>query len=209
MNIDYSKILKAALAQGGEYADLYIEDTRPTAISLEDGKVERVISGVESGAGLRVIIGFRTIFAYTNDLSEAALISLAGRVARACGEKGNDLVIDLRVKKPPVEYAIAEAPELVDVQRKLAYVKEADRVARAYDNRIAQVAVTYRDTRQDIVIACSDGTLASDTRYYTLAAAHVDETVARFTGRPPNAPLAVSSVVEPRGFNSSARSNCQ
>ncbi len=67
MDIDYSKILKAALAQGGEYADLYIEDTRPTAISLEDGKVERVISGVESGAGLRVIIGFRTIYAYTKE----------------------------------------------------------------------------------------------------------------------------------------------
>ena len=173
MDINYSKILKAALAQGGEYADLYVEDTRPTSIALEDGKVEKVISGVESGAGLRVIIGLRTVYAYTNDLSEAALLSLAGRVARACGEKGSDLVIDLRVKKPPVEYAVVEPPELVDVQRKLAYVKEADRVARAYDGRVAQVAVQYRDTRQDVTIACSDGTIAKDTRYYTLAAVHV------------------------------------
>jgi TldD protein len=110
LDVDYSKILKAALAEGGEYADLYIEDTRPTAIALEDRKVDRVVSGVESGAGLRVIIGLRTVYAYTNELTEAALLSLAGRVARACGGKGGDIVIDLRVKKPPVEYTVVEPP---------------------------------------------------------------------------------------------------
>ncbi|HLB25625.1 MAG TPA: TldD/PmbA family protein, partial [Nitrospirota bacterium] len=173
MELDYSKILKAALSRGGEYADLFVEDTRPTAIGLEDGKVERVISGIESGAGLRVIIGFRTIYAYTNDLTEKALIELAENVARACGGKGGDLTFDLRVKKPSVDYKIIEPPEMVDVARKLALVKEADAAARALDARVRQVAVQYRDTLQKVTIAGSDGSIASDARYYIVAAVNV------------------------------------
>ena len=174
MDIDYSKILKAALARGGEYADLYIENTAPTATVLEDGKVEKVISGIEAGAGLRVIVGFRTIYAYTNDLTEKALLELAGKVSAACGDKtGGDITLDLREKKPPVEYKIIEPPEGVEVARKLALVKDIDRAARAVDNRVAQVAVQYRDTLQDVVIACSDGSLAKDRRYYIVAAANV------------------------------------
>ena len=80
MDIDCSKILKSALSRGGDYADLYIENTAPTAIVLEDGKVEKVISGIEAGAGLRVIVGLRTVYAYTNDLTEKALLELAAKV---------------------------------------------------------------------------------------------------------------------------------
>ena len=169
--LDYSKILKAALSRGGEYADLYVEHTVPTAIALEDGKVEKVISGVESGAGLRVITGFRTIYAYTNDMTEKALLALAAEIARACGGNGGkDIVLDLREKRPPVVHKIIDPPEGVAVERKLALVKEADRAARAVDHRVAQVAVQYRDTLQKVTIACSDGTLAHDERYYLVAA---------------------------------------
>ena len=178
--IDYSKILKHALSRCGEYADLYIEHTVPTAIALEDGKVEKVISGVEIGAGLRVITGFRTIYAYTNDLSEAALLNLAAEVSRACsrdrsiGSGGvGDITIDLREKRPPVNHKIIEPPEGVAVERKLALVKEADMAARALSGKVSQVAVQYRDTLQRVTIACSDGTLAKDERYYLVAAVNV------------------------------------
>jgi TldD protein len=174
MDIDYSNILKTALSRGGEYADLYVEDTRPTALVLDDGKVEKVISGLESGAGLRVIIGFRTVYAYTNDLSIKSLSSLAENVARACGQgSGGDVVIDLREKRPPVDYTVIEPPEGVAVERKLALVREMDAAARAVDTRVSQVSVQYRDTAQSVVIACSDGTLARDKRYYVVAALNV------------------------------------
>ena len=171
--MDYSKILKAALSRGGEYADLYVEHTVPTAIALEDGKVEKVISGVEIGAGLRVITGFMTIYAYTNDLAEAALLNLASEVSRACDGRGEDITIDLREKHTPVAHSIIEPPEGVAVERKLALVREADMAARAVSGKVSQVAVQYRDTLQRVTIACSDGTLARDERYYLVAAINV------------------------------------
>ena len=173
MDIDYAKILKTALARGGEYADIYIENTRPTSLILEDGKVEKVLTGIESGAGIRVIIGFKTIFAYTNDLSEKALIAIAERVSHACGQAVQDIVMDLRVKKSSVDYVIAEPPEGVAIERKLALVMAADKAARGVDARVRQVSVIYRDTAQEVVIASSDGSVATDRRYYTLSAVNV------------------------------------
>ncbi len=187
-DIDYSKILKSALSRGGEYADLYIEHTVPTAIALEDGKIEKVVSGIESGAGLRVITGFRTIYAYTNDLAEKALLNLAAEVSRTCarsrsaGSTGfspadssacGDLILDLREKCPSVNHKIIEPPEGVAVERKLALVKEADIAARAVSGKVSQASVQYRDTLQRVTIACSDGTLARDERYYLVAAVNV------------------------------------
>lgn len=170
MDADFSKVLRRALANGGEYADLYMEKTSPAALFLEDGKVEKVVSGFEVGAGLRVIIGLKTIYAYTNDLGEAALMRLADSVARACGKGAQDTVIDLRVKKPTVDYVIVEPPETVGIERKLALVKAADASARGFDPRVSQVTVIYRDTAQEVTLAASDGTLAHDLRYYTLCA---------------------------------------
>ncbi len=170
MDLDYAKILRHALSNGGEYADLYIEKTAPAALMLEDGKVEKVVSGFEQGAGLRVIVGLKTIYAYTNLLDEKALLELADKVARACGKGAQDVVMDLRVKAPKVDYRIIEPPETVAMERKLALVKEADAAARGVDDRIKQVTVIYRDNAQEVMIAASDGTLASDRRYYTLCA---------------------------------------
>ena len=164
MDIDYAKILKNALSRGGEYADLYIENTRPSALVLEDRKVEKVLTGIETGAGLRVIVDFRTIYAYTNDLTERALLALAEKVAAASTGGGGDIVINLTERRAGVEFAIIEPPDGVGVDRKVALLKEADDAARSYDSRIAQATISYRDTLQDVVIACSDGTLARDRR---------------------------------------------
>jgi len=170
LDLDYAKILKQALSGGGEYADIYVEKTAPTALMLEDGKVEKVVTGHESGAGIRVIQDLKTIYAYTNDLSESGLIELAGSVAAACGKSPADMTIDLIKKTSPVDFPIKISPGDVEIERKLALVKEADRVARGLDDRVKQVTVIYRDTAQEIMVAASDGTLATDTRYYTLLA---------------------------------------
>ena len=48
---------------------------------LDDGVVEQVSSGRDSGAGIRVINGETTGFAYTADLSEAGLMAASEAAA--------------------------------------------------------------------------------------------------------------------------------
>src|SRR3990167_1560539 len=83
MDFDPFKILKKALKMGGDFADIYIEETVNTSIICEENKIEKVISGRDRGLGLRVIFDFKTAYAYTNDLTEKGLLELAETVSKA------------------------------------------------------------------------------------------------------------------------------
>ena len=73
-----ARVLGVALARGGDFAEVYLQDRTVSSISLEDRKIERLQAGRERGAGVRVVVGAVTGFAYTDDLSEASLLR-AGR----------------------------------------------------------------------------------------------------------------------------------
>ena len=69
--------LARALARGGEFAEVFVEDRRSTAISLDDRRVEELSSGRDRGAGIRVVVGDTTGFAHTADLSPSGLLAAA------------------------------------------------------------------------------------------------------------------------------------
>ena len=71
------RVLGIGLARGGDFAEVYLQDRTITSISLEDQKIERLQAGRERGAGVRVVVGAVTGFAYTDDLSEASLLRAA------------------------------------------------------------------------------------------------------------------------------------
>src|SRR2546427_384354 len=53
-------LLRAALAHGGELGELFVEDTQLHVATLDDGKLERVSAGSDSGGGIRVVHERRT-----------------------------------------------------------------------------------------------------------------------------------------------------
>src|SRR5262245_43502702 len=83
-----SRVLGAALRTGGEFAEVYAEDKRVTSLGLDDRKVEQVASGRDRGAGIRVVNGETTGFAYTADLSETGLRAAAEAAAGAAASGG-------------------------------------------------------------------------------------------------------------------------
>jgi TldD protein len=74
--------LTAALSCGGDFADLYYEEKESNALLLEAGQVDRLTQGVETGVGLRLLKGLKTLYVYTNVLEEAHLLALATLLAR-------------------------------------------------------------------------------------------------------------------------------
>ncbi len=166
-------LLNKALSRGGEYADVFVENRRQTSLVLEDGRLEKILSGNEAGAGIRLIFNGRTSYAYSNDLSERALMQAAAEVSRAAAGNTAGTVVDLRVGKPAVDFSITLFPEDVPMERKIAIVRTADRVARDFNPGIRQVSAIYRDFSQKVSIATSDGFLAEDERIYTTAVVQV------------------------------------
>jgi TldD protein len=76
------QVLAEALGRGGDLAEIFAEARSSTGLRLDDRRVEDVASGRETGAGIRVISGERSSYAYTNLLTTEALLE-AARAARS------------------------------------------------------------------------------------------------------------------------------
>ncbi len=171
--IDYAAILAKALSSGGEFADIFVEQSLPFSIVCEDGKIEKVISGFDYGAGVRLIFGKRTAYAYTNELTTESLLDIADAVRQAASEGSPGEVLSLSKKKPQTDFSILMPPRDVGTSRKVEIVLRANKMATTLDRRIRQAQVLYREQCQHVLIANSDGVLAEDERTYLTAFVHV------------------------------------
>lgn len=160
-------ILAKALAEGGDFAEVFLEKKSNTGISCEDNRIEKVISGIELGAGIRVIVGENTAYGYTNDLSEEGLLEVAQVVAKAAKGAAKNIEIELKKPQPSVPFEVQQLPNEVSIDQKVSLVEAANQAARAVDERITQVAVGYGDVIQDVWIANSLGTYVEDRRIRT------------------------------------------
>ena len=163
------KLIKKALSNGGEYADIFIEYRRQTSLVLEDRRLEKIVNGTEAGAGIRLIFKGKTAYAFSNDLSEQALMRAASEVSKAASDKPAVSMLDLTIRKPSVDFNIRLLPENIPLEKKIAIVRKMDNSARGFDRRIKQVTAIYRDNAQKVQIANSEGFISEDERIYTSA----------------------------------------
>ncbi|HEX9113131.1 MAG TPA: DNA gyrase modulator, partial [Nitrospirota bacterium] len=110
-DVDYAAVLKKALSGGGLYADIFIERSASFSLVCEDSRIEKAVSGLDAGAGVRLIFDNRTAYAYTNDISTASLLETADAVRQAARGSSSPGDIDLRRKKPRVDFTVLKAPE--------------------------------------------------------------------------------------------------
>ncbi|MBI4949961.1 MAG: TldD/PmbA family protein [Deltaproteobacteria bacterium] len=158
------KILKAALKNGGEFADIYVEDNCNTSIVSEEGRIEKVITGRDRGCGVRVIANLKTYYAYTNDLTERGLIEVAGIVANGVrdGKEAGDISLVKKEKAPGFD--IKRLPTRTDLKEKVALVNRAMDTAWKTDKRIVQVRVVYGDGWKRVAIVNSLGEWVEEER---------------------------------------------
>jgi len=170
--LDFSLLqatIARALARGGDFAEVFVEDRDGLALRLEDRRLEQVSGGREQGAGVRLLSGERTYYAYTDEVDEASLRAAADAVAaalRPAGAPGG--VLDLGgVRRADGRHPVAVPPDQVAVAQKAALVHAADDEARAAGGEVAQVIAAYADSRQDVLIANSLGEVVRDRRTRT------------------------------------------
>lgn len=162
-------VLDAALATGGDFAELFMEDRRDTSLILQLNRLETVNSGRIHGAGVRVYVGLNAIYAYTNDTSREGLIACARQAASAVRERGRELAACAELTLSPVgdAHPVKLLPSRTDTRRKADILRAANAAAREAGEEIVQVVCTYRDSEQDVLIANSEGRFVTDRRVYT------------------------------------------
>jgi len=162
---DLVGILRIALSKGGDFADIYIENRFTNEVTCEDNRVEKIISGQELGAGIRLISGESSIYASTNSVTEAGLKELAKEIVRNLpeSEKRRRGAISFSTRmgsKSSIEggdniiHRIERPPDEVPIEDKIGLVFLGNQIAREVDReRIRQVTIRYSDIATYITIA--------------------------------------------------------
>jgi TldD protein len=152
-----SRVLEAALARGGQHADVYLEEIIKTGVRLVDGKVESVDFGIHRGGGVRLVHDWKTGYAYCDLWDEAQLVRVAG-VASNLARGGEAVrVADLTDRKGRGVTRYDIPPDEVGAGEKMDAVSLADRVARDYDPAVKQVKITYTDELKRVLVCNSQG----------------------------------------------------
>ncbi len=164
-------MLERALARGGDFAEVFVEQRRTQALICEADRIERAATGLDGGAGIRVVQGDTSAYAFTNDLSAEGLTAAAEVVAAAAraGQAGR-VTLPLVSREAAFNPEVRQLPEEVPLADKAAVVERVNRAARAVDGRVRQVTVNYRELDQEVTIANSLGFLAEDRRVRTVLA---------------------------------------
>ncbi|MDD3898649.1 MAG: TldD/PmbA family protein [Syntrophomonadaceae bacterium] len=158
------RVLEEALKQGGDFAEIYIEEKQLSNVFCEDDRIEKVNSGREKGAGIRVVKDGKTAYVYTTDVSEEGLLKAAA-VARHASINGKETrPIALTPKQPAFTISCKRLPNAVSFDEKIEHVLAANKSARDVSDEIRQVTVAAGDLHKKVIIANSDGELAEDER---------------------------------------------
>ena len=166
-NSHAAEALAAALRTGGDFAEIFYQDKLAETMSLQDGKIENVLTQRIHGAGIRVFRGLNCVYVHSCDTSLAGLKSAAMRAADAIGSICCDREIFL-TEKPVANLHPVETPPLdIPGQRKAALLKEAHGAAAGVSPSIAHIRANLSCSRQEIQIFNSDGLAAADSRTYT------------------------------------------
>lgn len=163
-----SQVLSKCLITGGDFAEIFEEDSISNSIGIIDSKVENALGGRSYGIGIRIFKGFKSVYAYTNDNSLSSLLDTAYKAALALGnlKEENTIILDNSFKYKNM-HDIKIYPNTVDYQNKIKLMKEAYRSAKEYSSDISQVNVTYMDKTQNILIANTEGLYIEDERIRT------------------------------------------
>jgi len=180
--IPYQEILREALREGGEFADLFFEQTHSLVIVCEENRIEKVISGLDMGVGLRIFFGGKTFYGFTTEISKESLFNLARRIARSAKEGGEEKGIGpLPSPRPALSSplisksldSIQRHPDRLPMEEKVSVVKRANEVARRLNPHVQQVRVLYRDVNQKLSISNSEGMLTEGERVGTVFSVQV------------------------------------
>ena len=162
---DLSRTFGQIMAHQVDYADLYFQYSRSEAWSLDEGIVKSGSFNIDQGVGVRALSGEKTAFAYSDDISAAALGDAASavRAIAAAGQSGT--LPALRASAGARALYLPNDPlASLPADAKVKLLERLEGFARGLDARVQQVNASLAGEYEVILVAGSDGRLAADVR---------------------------------------------
>lgn len=162
----YASVLRAALARGGDFAELFFEYRLHSSILMEEDIIKETSESVGLGLGVRVWAGERTGFGHTNDLSLERMMQAARSAAAvALSGQASASLPDFSRRSPLSGiYREIRPAETADIHLKIAFVRQAYEACLNRSPVVKKARVGWGDLVQHVLIVNSEGLIVSDVR---------------------------------------------
>jgi TldD protein len=157
-----NQVIAKALEKGGDFADVYIENRVSRQIVMEESKFKSGLYGISQGAGVRVISGNKTGYAYTAEITLEKLLRAAEVASFVALNGAITAPVSLSENKMPSFITVQQPLGEIADQRRIDIMKRADQAAMDYDKRIKMAMINYYDEVRGRVIANSEGAYLQD-----------------------------------------------
>ena len=156
------RVLAAALAKGGDYADLFFEHTISNYLILEDGKVNEAYSNIALGVGIRTVKGNQVGYGFTQELVEKSMMDAAATAATIAAGTAEVPPQSYKRLKTGDVYPLKTLFTEVPIEPKLSLVQSVNDQCFALSKHVIKVNAVFHDQQKRILIINSDGVKAED-----------------------------------------------
>ncbi|AKC32509.1 metalloprotease TldD [Candidatus Pantoea carbekii] len=148
-----------------DYGDLYFQSSLHESWVLEDKIIKDGSYHLDQGIGVRAISGEKTGFAYSDQISMHALQESVDAARSIVNEQGDSKIcVSLENVLKNSLYASINPLDSLQCEDKIALLYRIDKVARSIDPCVKEVYVNLSGVYEQVLIASTDGTLATDVR---------------------------------------------
>jgi TldD protein len=161
---DIEKIMSTLLSVPVDAADIYFQSSHSESWVMEGGIIKEGSHNIDQGAGVRVVSGEKTGFAYSDRIELPVLLEAANNV-KAIVRQGQEARVGLVKIAPRSPYYPSTDPlKSLTAQQKIDLLRKVDSETRKLDSRIEEVIVSLIGVHDSILVASQDGSLAADIR---------------------------------------------
>ncbi|QPK63089.1 metalloprotease TldD [Methylomonas sp. LL1] len=161
---DVDRVMNTLLSAPVDAADIYFQSSHFESWSMEGGIVKEGSHSIEHGAGVRVVSGDKTGFAYSDRIELPILLEAANNV-KAIVRQGQKASHKIEVPKSwPQLYQPFNPLKSLNDQEKIDLLKRVDAETRKLDSRIEEVMVSLVAAYDHVLVANQDGSLVGDIR---------------------------------------------
>jgi TldD protein len=162
---DIRDVLESALQNGGDLSELYFEETSSTRISREEGQIEEIIDGIDSGVGLRILFDGRSVYGYTTSIDRESLLALAETLAQGVTglkatiqkKKISNFRESIQKNEALRDFQISQSAAQLSMSEKIKILQRAERGAREILPQAQSVHAIFLNSVRKIRIFNSDG----------------------------------------------------
>ncbi|HVL77526.1 MAG TPA: metalloprotease TldD [Noviherbaspirillum sp.] len=161
-----SRAMAAIFAHRVDYADLYFQFSKNEGWSLEEGIVKTGSFSIDQGVGVRAVSGDKTAFAYSDDISERALLDAAAATRTIARQGAGKVKVASSIRPAGGRSLYLPHDPLTSLEStaKVRLLERLERIARAKDPRVVQVMASLAGEYDVVMVVRSDGVLAADVR---------------------------------------------